>query len=451
VSQPNILFFLPDQHRPDWLPDNGALPLRMPNLAGMVARGTRFTRAVTPSPLCAPARACLASGRAYGRSGVANNGDDLPPHTETYYRRLRDAGYTVAGVGKFDLHKATLDWGLDGRRLLPEWGFSDGVDSEGKLDAVRSGADAPAGPYMAYLHREGLAASHVEDFRRRAGGLRGYTATHPTPLPDEAYGDNWIASNGLRQLESFPRERPWHLVVNFTGPHNPMDVTAAMLDGWSDEDFPPPAGNDQVDRATHVRIRRNYAAMLENIDRHMGRFLDAVAARGETERTLVVYASDHGEMLGEHNLWGKSVPYQPSIGIPLIVAGPGVRRGAASDALVSLHDLAPTFVESAAAPPLPASPDEADGRSLWPLLSGAGGAHRGAVRSALRSANYDWRLAFDGRYKLVEAAGAAPRLYDLEADPGEDVDLAARCPAEVARLTPALSAAPAGPPRPPAP
>ncbi|MGH2354538.1 MAG: sulfatase family protein, partial [Chloroflexota bacterium] len=345
----NILFLFPDQHRPDWLGANAALPLRTPHLDRLAARGVRFTRAFTPSPLCAPARACLASGRDYARCGVPNNRADYPLDQPTYYAALRDAGYRVAGVGKFDLHKATLDWGLAGDRLLEAWGFTEGIDNEGKMDAITSGAESPKGPYMAYLHGRGLAQAHVDDFRRRRDppGSHGAHGTDPTPLPDEAYCDNWLAANGLRFLERFPADQPWHLVVNFTGPHNPWDVTETMWRAWQGVAFPPPVGNDQLDAATHHQVRRNYAAMLENIDRLVGRFLDAVEARGELDRTLVVYSSDHGEMLGDHNRWGKSTYYQPSAGVPLIAAGPGVREGVTSDALVSLHDLTATFLEHA--------------------------------------------------------------------------------------------------------
>ena len=164
MSRPNLLFFLPDQHRPDYLGVNPSLPVRTPHLDQLAQGGTLFSRAFTPSPLCAPARACLASGRGYHRCGVPGNGQDYPLDQPTYYAALREAGYHVAGVGKFDLHKKTLDWGLNGSRLLPEWGFSDGIDNEGKRDAVRSGAVTPKGPYMAYLHARGLAGAHVDDF-----------------------------------------------------------------------------------------------------------------------------------------------------------------------------------------------------------------------------------------------------------------------------------------------
>ena len=436
-----------------------ALPLRMPHLAQIAARGVRFTRAVCPSPLCAPSRACLASGREYDRCGVPGNGADYPLQQPTYYQALRDGAYRVAGVGKFDLHKATLDWGLDGSRLLREWGFTEGIDNEGKLDAIASytgsrgtgsgssaasAPGAPRGPYMAYLQERGLAETHVADFQGRRGP-QGHLRTHPTPLPEDAYCDNWIAANGLRLLEGFPAGRPWHLVVNFTGPHSPMDVTAAMRERWEGARFPPPSatgeGLDEVALEAHNAVRQNYAAMLENIDPQMGRFLDLVRQRGELERTIVVYSSDHGEMLGDHGRWGKSIAYQPSVGVPLVLAGPGVQAGVASDALVSMHDLTATFLDVAGRPPLPGM----DSRSLRPLLSGAAQRHRPHVRSGLG----DWRMVSDGRHKLVrqtpEGAAGTPdgapsmRLFDLQDDPWETRDLGARRPEEVARLAPLLA------------
>lgn len=134
----NILFFLPDQHRADWLWTNPGLPLHTPNLQALAAMGVTFTRAYTPSPLCAPARACLASGMDYARCRTPDNRHNYPLDLPTYYQALRDAEYRVAGVGKFDLHKdvsdpARMDWRLDGSRLLEEWGFTKGIDEEVNL------------------------------------------------------------------------------------------------------------------------------------------------------------------------------------------------------------------------------------------------------------------------------------------------------------------------------
>lgn len=434
VRPPNILLLFPDQHRFDWLGANPRLPVRTPHLDALARRGARFTRAIVPSPLCAPARACLAAGKEYDRCRVPSNGHDYPLDQTTHYTLLRDSGYHVAGCGKFDLHKATADWGLDGKRLIREWGFSDGIDNAGKFDAVRSGAATPKDPYMAYLHRRGLAALHVEDFAKR----KSYSATFPTPLPEEAYCDNWIGNNGLELMQRFPQGRPWYLAVNFTGPHNPMDVTRRMQERWRRvTGFPQPNGSREFTLEIHLEIRRNYSAMVENLDRWVGIFVEEVRRRGELANTLIVYSSDHGEMLGDHNRWGKSVPYQPSIGVPLIMAGPGVPGGVVSDALVSVMDLAATFLDYAGL----ARPADMDSRSLRPLLEGRTRSHRQHVLSGLG----DWRVVFDGRYKLIrgfdpqrpkQPSGAAPPLlFDLASDPLENTNLAAKAPDQVARLS----------------
>ncbi len=139
------------------------------------------------------------------------------------------------GVGKFDLSKNTPEWGLDGKRLIGEWGFSNGIDNEGKYDGTKSGKTEPHGPYLAYLYERGLAQVHLDDFDR--DNRHGFHDTHPTKFPDDAYCDNWIAENGLKLLDQVPRGQPWHLVINFTGPHNPMDITQSMYDARPDVSY----------------------------------------------------------------------------------------------------------------------------------------------------------------------------------------------------------------------
>jgi len=427
----NILFLFPDQHRPDWLGDNPDLPLRTPNLDRLMAEGTTLTRAYTPSPVCAPARACLASGMDHDRCRVPNNNFDYPLDLPTYYQSLRDAGYRVAGVGKFDLHKDTsdpskLDWGLDGSRLLKEWGFTEGIDNEGKIDGSTSYRHhrGPRGPYLAFLHERGLAETYVQEHADSGKHKSAYV----TALPEDAYCDNWLSENGLRFLREFPTGQPWHLVVNFTGPHGPMDVTQSMHDAWKGVEFPMPHANEQPGYTPedHQRNRQHYAAMIENIDRQAGRFIDTVKERGELNRTLIVYSSDHGEMLGDHGRYGKCVHYEPSMRVPLIASGPGVSKGCRNDALVAIQDLAATFIDAAGAAPLP----DMAARSLLPLLRGETDRHRDHVVSALGN----WRAVVDARYKLVTGIKEAPVLHDLMADPWEDTDIADENPDEVERL-----------------
>ena len=434
---PNILLLFPDQHRFDWTGFNKDLPVRTPNLDALAQRGTRFTNAIAASPLCAPSRACLAAGKEYEHCRVSSNQADYPLDQTTYYTLLRNNGYHVAACGKIDLHKATREWGLDGKRLLPEWGFSDGVDNAGKGDAVASGAETPKDPYMAFLHKRGLAAAHVADFKKRSA--EGYAATYPTPLPEDAYCDNWLAANGFDLMKRIPRGKPWHLVVNFTGPHNPEDVTARMEKTVRGREFPQPNRCRQFTPDEHVAIRQNYTAMVENVDRLAGMYIDEVKRRGELDNTLIVYSSDHGEMLGDHTRWGKVLPYHASVGVPLVIAGPGVRQSVVSDALVSHMDLTATFLEYASV----RKPADMDSRSMKGLLEGKTKKHRDHARSALGN----WRMVWDGRYKLVrgfdperapqERNGAAvqPLLFDLKNDPLENVNIAGKSSGHVDRLS----------------
>jgi arylsulfatase A-like enzyme len=282
---------------------------------------------------------------------------------------------------------------------------------------------------MALLHRRKLVAQHVADYRSR----KNYSATFPTPLPDDAYCDNWLAQNGLDLLRAAPKGKPWHLAVNFTGPHEPMDITASMEKRWRDVRFPQPNRNTKFPPETHVAIRQNYAAMIENIDRWTGIFIGELRRRGELDNTIIAFSSDHGEMLGDHDRWGKSLPYHPSVSVPLVVAGPGVRTGA-TEALASTMDLTATFLDYAGLP----IPRDMDSRTLRPLLEGRTKSHREYVLSGLGK----WRTAWDGRYKLITGFESdQPVLFDLERDPLENEDVAATAGGHVKRLLPVLGKA----------
>jgi arylsulfatase A-like enzyme len=350
--KPNILLVLPDQLRGDWIEPISTAPVRTPNVLALNDLGTNFTNTWTPSPICASARACIATGRNYDRSPVQHNNENMPLNGDTFYRRLADAGYDVVTAGKIDLLKGYMDWGDDGRHMaggesrLLALGFTGGVDSAGKHDALRGRERGASEPYMNYLAGLGLDQIHFEDYKRREPGEfwktiaettrtylpppAAYANTDLSPLPEEAYCDNWIGSNALSELERLLRQDdPWFLTVNFAGPHEPLDVTSAMRERWKDVVFPPPYARVGDDHSLQQTIRQNYASMIELIDTWLGRYMRVLEEAGVLSDTLVVFASDHGEMLGDYNFWGKAVPFEPSIRVPLIIAGPECRnRGA---------------------------------------------------------------------------------------------------------------------------
>ncbi len=440
MKRPNFLFLFPDTHRGDWMPYSPEvlsalgmekLPLRIPNMEAMMRRGVTFTRAVTPSPLCAPARACLASGLRYNKAGVAGNHENYPLSRKTFYSTLKENGYRVGAVGKLDLHKPTPWWGLDGWvDELGVLGFTEAVDNAGKIDAVVSGKEAPRDPYMKYLYDRGLADVHLRDMMER--GRR----TDATDLPDDAYCDNWLTRNGIEMLKAFPQDQPWFLMVNFVCPHEPWDITHRMKAEWENVSFPQP-NRSSLPQEECNQIRQNYAAMLENIDHNMGLLLEEVRRRGELENTVVIYSSDHGDMLGDFDRFGKCKPERGSVHVPLVIGGPGVGKGLYSDALVELQDVAGTILDFAGL----TMEEAADALSLKPVLTGESGVLRPVQISGLDEGPQhpsEWRMASNGQWKLIVEKDRMDRLYDIVNDPWENENVAERHPDTVAELKTAL-------------
>ena len=446
-AKPNILFFFPDQHRGDWTGYSGTPGVRTPNLDRLAAKGQVFRNALTPSPLCSPARACMAAVAPYDAQPVKHNQHDVDPAKPNLYQALRDAGYQVLGCGKFDLLKGSMDWGENGRHGegpdadLHRLGFTDGIDNAGKHDFVAGHKKGRDEPFHAFLREHGLLEVHLEDYAKRTGkDLANYTNTTPTPLPDFAYCDNWIAANGLKLLDAARVDKPWFLQVNFNGPHEPMDVTASMQSRWNDAALPPPVASNEYDAEQHNAIRARYAAMIENIDAHLGSYLEYLASRGALDNTVVIYASDHGEMLGDHDRWGKVVPYQPSVHVPLVLAGPGVERKSDCDAWVDLVDVAATILHLAGAD-LPVNNGQVLTTGSLASRKVVGlGAWRTIYEDAMKYVhNFDPASAWRSLGADFDAGDETPvALYDLQNDPNERDNLVAHEPRTASRLREAL-------------
>ena len=362
------------------------------------------------------------------------------------YRAMRDAGYDVLACGKFDLLKGAMDWGLDGQHgdALRRLGFTGGIDSAGKHDCLIAANRGLPEPYAHFLSEAGLFELHARDFAERHPPIRCYTNITPSPLPDDAYCDNWIGARALDLLKAVPAGKPWFMQINFAGPHEPLDVTEAMLHLYDHVDFPLPVNNHRIEPDSHQAMRRNYAAMIENIDAWVGKLVAAVAARGEQDNTLIVYASDHGDELGDNDQWHKCLPTHGSIHVPLIIAGPGVHAGHVTTP-VDLVDLHATLVDLTGAERVAAG--AGSGESLSHALRG------GELGWAARSSGLGgWRTWFDGRYKYVHnhhggltardvvpasfdtSVNAPALLIDLGNDPGEQHDISVEQPAIAARM-----------------
>jgi arylsulfatase A-like enzyme len=188
-----------------------------------------------------------------------------------------------------------------------------------------------------------------------------------------------------------------------------------MVDLYDTPDMPIPYGNLSLPVEEYQGVRRNYSAMVENIDRWVGVYLDKLEERGELENTLIVFSSDHGEMLGDRDEWGKGKPWHPSASVPLIISGPGVQQGAQNDLPMTHLDFTATFLDYAGLE----TPSKMDSRSFKDLLEGKTDTHRDIVISGLNN----WRLAYDGRFKLIRYNNGDTFLFDLENDPHETTNL----------------------------
>jgi arylsulfatase len=403
---PNLLFVLTDHFRPDWLGP------RTPSLMRLAARGTRFTAAHCASPLCQPSRVSIVTGLLPSQHGVCGNQNDpVAPalRDDTYLHRLRAVGYATALVGKhhlIDRYGLGVDVCEDDEEVK-RYGF------DSVLQVVDDGENLHNDDaYTAWLRGRG----RLEELRAAyaAGAAAG---RHPFEVDETA--DGFVAARALEALEGYDGERPFYLNVSFVGPHPPYWHPGEPAAG--PEEMPPPRGAE--DTAEVRRRRAHYTEKCRLIDAHIGRILELVERRGWAGRTAVVFTSDHGDCLGDHGIWDKRHFYAPSVGVPLVVAGPGVPAEERSNgprvsrALVSLLDLYPTFLALAGAAP-PHDPRR-PGRDLLAMLRGEPGSMHDVVFAELGTSV----MINDGAWKMVfdPEQGGVTHLFNLRVD-GEELD-----------------------------
>jgi len=345
----------------------------------------------------------------------------------TYYQRLRDYGYRVGLVGKLDLSKPDSFVGASGARPSTYGlGFTDPFETEGKMNAGM--ANTPDAPYRHFLHKRGLLARFFEDYQERMskGWVKG--VSHDSVLPSDAFHDVFIGRRATQWIEDVGTDFPWHLFVSFVGPHTPFDPPAEYAAHYRNRTVPPAIGaagpgkpqwvRDQVlhmDDAEIAHTRRQYAAAVTVIDTMIGEILAALEKRGMRENTVILFCSDHGEMLGDHGRYDKSVAYESALRVPLIVSGPGIPSNRQSSALVELNDLNPTICELAGLP----KQENIDARSFSHILENAAIDHREVTVAGLR----EFRAIRSRRHKLIVNSSGELEFYDLEADPQEAKNL----------------------------
>ncbi len=440
TDRPNILWLFSDQHRADVVGSAGHPVVRTPNLDALAAEGAVFERLFCQGPLCVPARVSLLTERYVRDHGAFENDYPAAPDMPTMVQSIRDAGYHTAAIGKMHLFPHPLDV-AEGVPRMRAFGFEEVDEVVGKLACgfVRN-------PYTDHLEAEGLLQTYRAFVRERTPWLRLADPSHPgkptwavdpSPLPPEHYIDAWVGRRAARWIEDRPGDEPFFCWVGFPGPHDPWDAPASSVRRYDGDAIPldstrrpevPADGplsaflraflayssSDTLTDDRAREVRRHYYANLTVIDDAVGEILAALDRRGLSERTWVVYSSDHGEMLGTHGLLNKMVFYEPSVRVPLIVRPPGGAGPTRVDALLEHVDLSATLRSLAGAGAVPGSA----GRPFTDAL--AGGAVAG--REVVISENFGFAMWRTDRYKLVvyEKDRLPVQLFDLTEDPEED-------------------------------
>ena len=351
----HILILFTDQQRYDTIAANGNPAIQTPRLDALARESAVFDRCYTPSPVCVPARLSLLSGQYPARTGCNNNNPDLSYDGKGLYERLTEAGYRSCAVGK--LHYIWDSYG--------PVGFETRRSQEELAD--------PADEYWTYIRKK---YPHVFD----AHGMRSemYYVPQISQLPPEDHPTNWIGDRSVETIEAHDPEEPLFLFSSFIHPHPPYCPPSPWQKLYR-EDPPAPYVPDEtsmeeirhligdrcsmdrleISRQDILRTKNFYYACVSFVDFQIGRILDALKRKGMYDDTLIVFASDHGDMMGDFNAIGKRTMVDSACHIPLMIRCPGEKPCRRAD-VCSLVDLAPTLLRYAGIPYDPAGFDGTD-------------------------------------------------------------------------------------------
>lgn len=413
----NMLFILSDEHTRDVAGCYGHPIVRTPNLDRLAARGTTFASAYTNSPICVPARAALQTGRYVAETGYWDNAAPYDGRVKGWGHRLSAAGHRTLSIGKLHFRSTDDPNGFD-EEIIPLH-VVDGVGD--LLGQIRRPVPAARGGMPALAAEAGPGHSTYADYDRR--------------IRDGAI--EWLKTRAREQT------KPWMLFVSFVNPHFPLVAPPEFYAMYPPESLPMPRLYGEAHRPKHpvvqalracmnyddyftpekVRVAlAAYLGMVSYLDDNIGRVLAALEDAGLAGSTRVLYSSDHGDNLGERGLWGKSVHYEESAAVPMILAGPDIPEGRTVKTPVTLVDCYQTIVECVGLPPLPEERG-LPGRSLIEVARGPdedrvafGEYHAAGSVTAMF-------MIRKGRWKYIHHVGYRPELFDLEADPGETTDL----------------------------
>jgi arylsulfatase A-like enzyme len=475
TTRPNILLITSDQQRADCFGFENR-HIRTPHLDHLAAQGTRFAACVTPNLVCQPSRASILTGLLPLTHGVWDNGVDLNPQVGAtgFAGTLAAQGYRTALIGKAHFSTkstfkatGTPECQRSGVQYAPDWhgpymGFQDvELIILGHLHRTRPLERPPVGHYerwfLSRLPDEGAYSLWSQSLGPDVGAAQ----TWYSALPTAWHSSTWIADRVIAYLTAHDQRQPFCLWASFPDPHHPFDCPEPWSRMYNPRDMVLPThrvpdlerrpwwhraaleGAPQLTDPAMLKFRTegsrmpaqtdeqlahmtaNYYGMISQIDHNVGRMLEALDTLGCRDNTLVIYTTDHGELLGNHGLYLKHpIPYEDLLRVGLVMQGPGVPAGQVVREPVSTLDLAPTFYEYAGLP----VPATIQGRSLQPLLTEPAATRDVAysewyVHPSRCGVGLKLRTVRTKTHKCTfELASGAGELYDLVHDPEEMVN-----------------------------
>lgn len=420
IDRPHVLFITVDQWPAHLLGCAGHDAIETPTIDQLARVGTRYERCYAETPICIPSRRSIMTGRT-----ARGHGDrdfqpalEMPAGTKTLPRAFSEGGYQTVAIGKLHVYPPRNRIGFD-EAILAE---------EGR--AHLGGPD----DYEMFLAHQGHAGAQF--LHGMSNNEYGWTTWH---LPDALHVTNWTTMTAAQQIKRRDPTRPafWH--VSYTHPHPPLVPLKSYFDryarrpmsepvtsDWSEAAADPPyvlkATKDyyaHLPRAQLDDAKRAFYALCTHIDHQLRILIGTLREEGLLDDTIFVFASDHGEMLGDHGLYGKRLMYDGSARVPLIIVDrkgeDRIGRNEVSNRLVALHDLMPMMLDLAGLD----IPDTVEGQSILGSEERSflyGESHLGARAS---------RMIRDKTHKLIwYPAGNRFQLFDMDSDPLEQTDLA---------------------------
>jgi arylsulfatase A-like enzyme len=422
----NILFIMDDQHRGDCLGAAGASWLDTPNLDRLAAEGALFTRAYSSMPSCLPARAAILTGLRPWSHGMLSF-LAIPNKFKTEMPQLfTDAGYRTHVTGKNHFYGARHGY----QTTEVEEVFTD-KDASGlyKDDYLR---------WLQQNHPEVKGLDNLNLYNDHRNLAWAY--------PEETHPTYWTAERAKAFLREHKGDSPWFLKFSLHRPHPPMDPPKRLVEKYLKRTLPPAevgrwaeeaygSATGSLHRTPKTAIghfpdeeiresRAAYYAAIEYVDEKIGEVLNVLEERGELENTLILFTSDHGDMLGDQHRWQKCCAYEPSARVPMIIRWPKalnipLKRGQRFDNLVEMRDIMPTFLDAAGLP----VPGNIDGESMLKILRNPACAWRDTLEIEHGSQYFreDAYVALtDKQYKYIYfTQTGGQQLFDLKNDPKE--------------------------------